>query len=333
VRWFNSFSVPEYTFTWKISKPKVFIENGIRYINLSGTHLHLHKEFKPLNSYSKDIQDNVQYIWNHIKKMWCSKKEDQFKYVQNWISNVVVGKRMNTCIYLQAPHGIGKSMIIRFLKNHVIGKDLYQPYSKVSPFLNFNGSLMGKLLVVFEEVPTYDSYEWKLFTDRLKYYITEDTLDIEMKFKEIDNVPNIVSFMIITNNYNAIKLTPDDHRHFFMPDAVYKPASNDYYALLLQYTNDPIVGEAFYMHCKEIVSNNPKFNEFVKPDTKTFKDTISDNVSSTYKFIRETYIMNHLGIDMKFKDLYTEYLDFCSNHSIKKIIKKMPLKRNLLRLV
>jgi hypothetical protein len=104
---------------------------------------------------------------------------------------------MNTCIYLQAPQGIGKSMISRFLKEHVIGKDLYQTYSKVSPFLNFNGSLMEKLLVVFEEVPTYDSYEWKLFTDLLKYCITEDTLDIEMKFKEIINFPNIISFMII----------------------------------------------------------------------------------------------------------------------------------------
>jgi hypothetical protein len=93
--------------------------------------------------------------------MWCSNKEDQFKYVQNWISNVVVGKKMKTCIYLQAPQGIGKSMVILFLKNHVIGKDLYHLYSKVSPFLNFNGSLMGKLLVVLEEVPTCDSYEWR----------------------------------------------------------------------------------------------------------------------------------------------------------------------------
>jgi hypothetical protein len=252
----------------------VFTEDDNRYINLAETHLHLHKELKPLNSYSKDIQDKVQFILDHIKKMW-SNKEDHFKYVQNWIGNVVVGKKMKTCIYFQTPQGIGKSMIIRFLKNHVIGEDLYQPYSKVSPFLNFNGSLMGKLLVVFEEVPTNDSYEWKLFTDRLKYCITEYTLDIEMKFKEIFNVPNFVSFMIITNN-NAIKLSHDDRR-FFMPDIVNKKENKDYYRSLYQYTNDPIVRKAFYMHCKEIVNNNPNFDEFDRPITKKFIDTISDN--------------------------------------------------------
>jgi hypothetical protein len=62
VRWFNSLLVPEYVFKCEILKPKVFIENKMRYINLSGTHLHLHKKFKPFNSYPKDIQDKVQYI-------------------------------------------------------------------------------------------------------------------------------------------------------------------------------------------------------------------------------------------------------------------------------
>jgi hypothetical protein len=136
--------------------------------------------------------------------------------------------------------------------------------------------------------------------------------------------------MIITNNNNVIKLSPDDSR-FFMPDIVNKKESKDYYKLLYQYTNDPIVGEAFYMYCKEIVNKNSNFDEFDRPNTKKFIDNISDNVPSTYKFIRETYIMNHLGIDMKFKDFYTDYVSFCSNHSMK-ALNKHAFKNELIRI-
>jgi hypothetical protein len=130
--------------------------------------------------------------------------------------------------------------------------------------------------------------------------------------KENSTVPNTVSFIINTNNYSALKLSPDDRR-FFIPDIVNKKESKEYYNLLYQYTHDPIVGEAFYMNCREIVNKNLNFDEFDRPITKKFRDNIVDSVPSTYKFIRETYIMNDLGIDMKFKDLYTDYIGFCES--------------------
>jgi hypothetical protein len=154
------------------------------------------------------------------------------------------GAKNDDLFISSSPQGIGKSIIVRFLANHVIGKELYHPYSEVSSFLRFNGSLAGKLLVVFEEVPSSDHYEWKLFTDRLKYFLTEDIIDIEEKFKNKRFVKNTVSFMIITNNYRAVKLTPDDRR-FFMPDVVNFKETEEYYNVLYKYTNEPIVGKHF----------------------------------------------------------------------------------------
>ncbi|MEM5804009.1 MAG: DUF5906 domain-containing protein, partial [Candidatus Aenigmatarchaeota archaeon] len=234
------------------------------------------------------------------------------------------------CIYLQSPQGIGKSIITDFLSNYVIGNELSYTYSEVSSFLKFNSPLMGRLLIVFEEVPSSDQYEWRLFGDRLKHCLTGNTIDIERKFKDKLKVPNTVSFIINTNNYSALKLSPDDRR-FFMPDIVDKKESKEYYKVLYKYTNDPIVGEAFYMHCKEIVNNNPNFDEFDRPITKKFRDNIVDSVPSTYKFIRETYIMKYLGIDMKFKDLYTYYIGFCANHS-KKALNKQAFKNELIKI-
>jgi hypothetical protein len=167
--WFHSTLNPIYRIDCNVLKPKAFVVNGDGYVNLTGNHLHIHKEFKPFNSYPKDIQIKVQFIWNHIKKMWCSNKEDQFKYVHNWIVSVVTGKKMKTCVYLQSPQGIGKSLITNFLSEHVLGDDVSFTYSEVSSFLKFNGPLMGRLLIVFEEVPSADKYEWVPFSNRLKY--------------------------------------------------------------------------------------------------------------------------------------------------------------------
>jgi hypothetical protein len=186
--------------------------------------------------------------------MWCSNKEDQFKYIQNWISNVVVGHKMKPCLYLQSPQGIGKSIINDlFLSKYVIGNELSFTYSEVSSFLKFNSPLMGRLLIIFEEVPSADQYEWRLFSERLKHCLTgANTIDIERKGKDKLPVPNTVSFMINTNNYEEIKLSPDD-RQFFIPDMVNKKESKDYYKLLYKYVTDPLIGGAFFMNCKEVV--------------------------------------------------------------------------------
>lgn len=332
VEWFHSPFNPRYRTICDFRRPKIFIENDKRYINLAGYHLHINKKFKPLNNYSKVIQDKVKFIWHHIKKIWCSNNHDQYKYIKNWIANVVVGNKMKTCIYLQSQHGIGKSIINDlFLSKYVIGNELSFTYSEVSSFLKFNRPLMGRLLIVFEEVPSADQYEWRLFSERLKHWLTEaNTIDIENKGKDKITVPNTVSFMINTNNYQAIKLLPDDRR-FFIPDIVCKKESKDYYKLLYQYVTDPIVREAFFMNCREIVDNNPQFDEFDRPVTNKFISSMVDSLPSTYQFIKEMFILNNVGINMKFKDLYTDYIEYCM-HQSKRPLNKQAFKDELLNI-
>jgi len=110
--------------------------------------LHIHKEKKPLESYPNKIIARVQKIWNHIKEAWCSGKQDQFEYIQKWISHVVSGRKMRTCLYLTSVQGIGKSIIIKFLAEQVL----------------------GLLLFVLEEAPCASANEWKVLTDKLKNF-------------------------------------------------------------------------------------------------------------------------------------------------------------------
>ena len=317
IDWFYSFENPGYKLITDPNKPRVFKQDGVRYLNLIYDQLHIHKEKRPLESYPNKIIARVQKVWNHIKEAWCSGKQDQFEYIQKWISHVVSGRKMRTCLYLTSVQGIGKSIIIRFLAEQVLGNELVYTTSDVSSLVGrFNAPLVGRVLFVLEEAPCASAYDWRILENRLKNYITESTISVERKCQDPIKVKNTVSFIINTNNY-AIRLSHDDRR-YFQPDTSDKYKNNkEYFTKLIRILENSEVGEAFYMNCMEIAEANKDFNEeHDRPRTEKIDENIADNVPSAFRFIKEAFIMKKKGIDMIFKDLYEFYLEFCKTHNI-----------------
>jgi predicted RND superfamily exporter protein len=74
IEWFYSLENPGYKLITDPNKPRVFEQDGVRYLNLIYDQLHIHKEKKPLDSYPEKIKLRVQHIWKHIKEAWCSEK-------------------------------------------------------------------------------------------------------------------------------------------------------------------------------------------------------------------------------------------------------------------
>jgi hypothetical protein len=324
IDWFYSFENPGYKLITDPNKPRVFKHDGVRYLNLIYDQLHIHKEKKSLDSYPEKIKLRVQHVWKHIKEAWCSGKQDQFEYIQKWISHVVSGRKMRTCLYLTSVQGIGKSIIIKFLSEQVLGNELVYSTSDVSSLVGrFNAPLVGRVLFVLEEAPCGSTYDWKVLENRLKNYITENMISIERKGQDPIKVKNTVSFIINTNNY-AIRISYDDRR-YFQPDTSDKYKGNkEYFNKLIRILEDPNVGEAFYMNCIEIAEANKDFNEeHDRPRTEKIDENIADNVPSTFRFIKEAFIMKKKGIDMKFKDLYDKYLRFCESNKIQCSLHKL----------
>ena len=71
-------------FSINLNKSMFFEIKGQHYINLfEGIPYDLSKTI------NENIQKKVDFIWNHIKDIWCNRDEKQYKYVRKWIINMM----------------------------------------------------------------------------------------------------------------------------------------------------------------------------------------------------------------------------------------------------
>jgi hypothetical protein len=160
---------------------------------------------------------------DYIKEVLCNGKEDAYQYLLKWYSNVVKGKKNESVLYLKGPEGIGKSTMSDFIVDYVIGKQSCCR-SNAQPLKTANNKcLMGKVLVVFEELPTFSSAEWNGVSATLKNYITGSTAMYEEKYERAIEAENFNNYVI---NTNIEVIQHSDGRRYYILDIKVKPEIN-----------------------------------------------------------------------------------------------------------
>src|SRR5438477_4292638 len=116
----------------------------MNYINLFP--VYQHTQPKVYNDYPKEIKDKAEFMWNHIKLVWCSNKKEQFEYVHNWIVCFDAGIKLQTALYLKSGQGTGNTMPQEFIINNVIGSKVVLQTHRVEAIIGrFNEGLIGKV--------------------------------------------------------------------------------------------------------------------------------------------------------------------------------------------
>jgi hypothetical protein len=139
-------------------------------------------------------------------EVYCADSQELFDAYMKWMSQVVKGKKTEVIIYnkTEAP-GVGKTKSLEFLIQYVIEEKLCVPNCSTEPLLtNNNKILMGKILILFEELPTFNTSQWSSASAKLKTLCTEDRTtyrDLYEKVFEGDNILNIC----INTNHEALK--------------------------------------------------------------------------------------------------------------------------------
>ncbi|PKK64868.1 hypothetical protein RhiirC2_786907 [Rhizophagus irregularis] len=97
----------------------------------------------------------------------------------------------------------------------VLGTQLVYKTSDSQTILgSFNGQLQGKVLLLFEEMPTEKS-QWNNLYRLLKDKVTGDIMEIHKKYKTSTHYKNFMSTIILTNK-NALRVENDDRRTVFL---------------------------------------------------------------------------------------------------------------------
>ena len=303
-----------YSLTIDINKGRTFIINDEAYLNL----------FDGFKYNKTDVRDEdkllrglygVNIVWNHIKEILCNNNEDYFNYVQNWIRKLINGHKMKTLLYFKSKMGRGKNVIINFLIS-ILGSKICAELHNDHCFRTlFNGCLIGKSLVVLNEiVHNYDDF--KSLYNTLKTYITEDRITYRSLYENPKLLKNLNSFILI-GNYSMLKLDDpskgDDRRIFF--SVVSEVIKNFEYCRILDSSclNED-VQYAFYCDC---IDNYVHFNEQEElkllPISETKIEHIQDSLDSVTLFLK-SIVNNKKLMDTYIKpkylfNIYEEYVN------------------------
>ena len=289
--------------TVAIDKPIFYKDNGNKYLN---TFTGLPKIFDTKTKYKdfkQEDKDGVEFILNHLNDVWCSHDENLFKYLKNWIINVITLKRNETALYLKSQQGTGKSSITDFLMDF-LSSNLGHFASSPDVIMKWNAPLKGKVLLVLEEMPSSSVSEWKAYNARLKSYITNPILDTEDKYMPRQTTPNYLN-VIINSNENAIKLDNSDRRYVCLDISNEKVGNTEYFEKLHNHLKNEQVKKCFYAYCVE--NQDKDFNPRKIPITETKKDIMVDNMNDIMKYIKNNYLLKKLSINMKFQDFFNQY--------------------------
>jgi hypothetical protein len=293
--WYKTKTIPKKLIS-DISKPQF----GDDYVNLSGRMKH---KYQPYKEFSKDIQTRVQVMLDYVKLIWANNREVEFVYLIKWFANMIKGNKNNSCIYAKGEEGIGKSTFIDFIYEYVIGEDLCCKGKADHLKGEHNMQLLGKLLVVFEELQFFSEKEWRAIDSEMKDMITAKMAQYTDKYEKRFCAQNNNNYVVNTN-FNSIKGA--NGRRYYCAD-INPRYMNDhkYFGYLREQCFNDIVGHAFYCYLMEYDTTN--FNSLDYPVTQAKRDLCADLLSPLEKFMKFNYLLKEKKIDILVKDFHEQF--------------------------
>ena len=302
-KWYKQKTTPK-KLICDINKPRL----GDNFVNASAQ---LEQKYVAFKTFSKETQESVKLMLSFIKEVWANENDECFEYILKWFANVLSGNKNKTALYAKSIEGIGKSTLIDFFAKYVINPDLYAKGDTDVLITSNNMSTLGKVLVVFEELPVLNTGQWNMCDGKLKDMITGDELNYCDKYEKKIKASNISNYIIVTN-HKALKRP--DGRRYYIADLNTKYQNNfEYFDKIHKRCFNKDVGYAFFCYLKEI--DISKFNSANMPMTENKKDAVVELLSQTEKFLKFNYVLKENGIKCKNVELYREYVTYMQNNA------------------
>lgn len=152
----------------------------------------------------------VESFLSHVHLIIEDRAEQRI--LLDWMAHVCqnVGQRVNWALLLQGAQGSGKTYFVKALQ-YVLG-DNVKNLDPTSIAGRFTGWAHGALVNAVEEIRISGTNKYEVL-DRMKPFITNDTIMIEEKGRDHRTVPNFTSYLMLTNHQDAIPLSAGDRRY------------------------------------------------------------------------------------------------------------------------
>ena len=276
------------------------------------------------------LQDNnLKQLIDFIKDIICSGNENHFNYLITWLKHIMEKpwEKTEICFFLQSEQGCGKGNLTNFLRKHVFGLHCSGLVCGLRSLTQKHNSIVAnKSFMVVDELPaTSDDFHGQF--DTMKHLITEDSLSIEPKGKEIYEIDNNCNFMMSGNNLFSLKIEESDRRYACFQVSNSRRGDKPYWDNLC---NNVLTAETGLLFTNYLLSFNKQVNLKNIPDTNIRNELKNNSKSSSLKYIDDLVLGEYDIPNVMFmptfktkngevkygltsKNLYLNYKDYCQH--------------------
>jgi sugar-specific transcriptional regulator TrmB len=190
-------------------EPQFFGVNGADYINTYTDHLvpEVPSELTPAD------RENIETMVGHFRHMIPDDRERAI--VMSWFAYRVQSvSHPNWAVVIQGPEADGKTWFAEMMAAVLGGPNvkIIDPDLLRHPFTDW---AEGSMLTVIEEIRLHGAARFEIL-DKLKPFITNDTIAIHPKGKKAYQVHNTAAYLAFTNYRDAMPLDGSDTRYFLI---------------------------------------------------------------------------------------------------------------------
>jgi hypothetical protein len=255
-------------------------------------------------------------------------------YYDAWCANIIQypAKRSCVCLVLYSLfEGVGKNMSTRTLElcvgeiytNYItdVGNQLFGKHSSAE---------LNKLLIVLNEVKGKDTYS---NTDLFKTRITDPKREVELKNKDTIQTTNYCSYILNTNNINAVNAGDKDRRFCVIPCINKKIDDKKYFDEYEKQINEnPEAIRCIYEYLKtydieKVIPDRIFAAEGVRPKSDLYKELQECNREKEWDFLEKIVYENVDSAEyiVTMDNMWVKFKNFCANNNYD--ISKIPSKR------
>lgn len=228
----------------------------------------------------EEHHNSCDLVFDHLSYLFP--KKDELEWFISWMAFCVQKPERRskvTPLHISTHHGTGRGWIVKLLEKLLGPQNCTKTKMSALYESDYQNFMKDSVLCCIEEVREPN----KKFSicDQIRDFLTEDRLEINMKYGERKTIRVFTNFLFFSNHLDAIALTHEDRRInvFYCP---HKPREIAYYKYLYEWLETTGV-DAFYDYLSNISIED--FNWF----TSFSNDARSNLIENSQNLIEQAF--------------------------------------------
>lgn len=286
------------------------------------TFLNLWEGFAVDEIEGEELLERIKY---HLRHVICDGDDFNYGYLLAWMAQIIQQPHIKTGVMIALrsdERGTGKSTV-SILLERMLGQHAIRIQDSKHLTGSFNHHLANKIFVTIEEAFWSGSDK---DAGKLRTMVTESTMTIEAKGKDVIEIDSYHRFLMCTNNEWTVPATKDERRYFVLDVPPTKRGDVDYFdALHKDIQNDDCISQFFNFLKNYDIS---KYDLRKAPATKALQEQIEQSMKYHESWLQDLldrgYVYgtgrNH-SLESDYAqipkdDFFNDYIRYCDSLSL-----------------